>query len=529
MKKKIVAFVLMAAMTVSLLAGCGSSSSGSSDSTNSSGSTETESSQTEQAEQTEASDQSEAPDITSDLKDGNVEELLMVWPASNASPADMQEVEDAMNEIIGQTIDAKVKLQIIEWGPYGDQINLMLSSGEKLDLMFLGSNIREDGERGQLYPINDLIETYAPDAYEIMKRYIEACYFDGNLYGLPMFRDLAQQSGFMCRADILEELGYKPEDIKTFDDIEEVLKKCQEVHPEMYPMIPSDLNSGCLMNYVTGEFDKIYSGVGVDMSDDPSDGVTVINVYDTDKYRELAQKAYDWNKKGYFMPDATTNTTNRQDLFRADLAFSYYGNQHPGTATQESMNSGKEIVSIPIGKSMLTTASVNFCQWVIPAQCENPKKALAILNLLYSNSDFQNLFRYGIEGKDYVVTDGIASFPEGVTADSVGWMNEMWICGNGSVGYAWETDPEDVYEKYIEYNDTANKSPLYGFIYDSANVKAEATAISNVVDKYKAIIDNGDADPETTVQQFNDELKAAGIDTIIEDMQKQVDEWLANK
>ena len=40
------------------------------------------------------------------------------------------------------------------------------------------------------------------------------------------------------------------------------------------------------------------------------------------------------------------------------------------------MNSGKEIVSIPIGRSTISTSSVNFCQWVIPAQCENPKKLL---------------------------------------------------------------------------------------------------------------------------------------------------------
>ena len=203
----------------------------------------------------------------------------------------------------------------------------------------------------------------------------------------------------MCRADILEELGYKAEDIKNFDDIEEVLKKCQEVHPELYPMIPSDLNNGCFLNYVKGEFDVVTSGVGVDIDDDASDGITVINTYDTEKYKEMAEKAYDWNQKGYFMPDSTTNTTTRQDLFRANTAFSYYGNQHPGTATQETMNSGKEIVSIPIGRSTISTSSVNFCQWVIPAQCENPKKALAVLNLLYSDSDFQNLFRYGIEGR----------------------------------------------------------------------------------------------------------------------------------
>ena len=76
---------------------------------------------------------------------------------------------------------------------------------------------------------------------------------------------------FIKVAGMMEELGYKAEDIKNFDDIEEVLKKCQEVHPELYPMIPSDLNSGCFLNYVKGEFDVVTSGVGVDIDDDASD------------------------------------------------------------------------------------------------------------------------------------------------------------------------------------------------------------------------------------------------------------------
>lgn len=295
-------------------------------------------------------------------------------------------------------------------------------------------------------------------------------------------------------------------------------------------MIPSDLNNGCFANYVKGEFDVVTSGVGVDIDDDASDGITVINTYDTEKYKEMAEKAYDWNQKGYFMPDSTTNTTTRQDLFRANTAFSYYGSQHPGTATQETMNSGKEIVSIPIGRSTISTSAVNFCQWAIPAQCEKPEKSScspesAVLRLRLPES----VPIWNLKAKIMLYRMELHLIQMESTSDSVGWGNELWLCGNGSIGYAWETDPENVYEKFTEYNDTAQESPLYGFIYDTTNVKNEITAITNVTDKYKAIIENGDADPSTTLPQFNEELKSAGIDNIIEDMQKQVDEWLANK
>lgn len=60
--------------------------------------------------QTTASNQSEAGDSTSDLKDGK-QKNLMVWPGSNASPADMQ-AEDEMNEI-GEKVDAKVNFRLL--------------------------------------------------------------------------------------------------------------------------------------------------------------------------------------------------------------------------------------------------------------------------------------------------------------------------------------------------------------------------------------------------------------------------------
>ena len=520
MKRKLITILLAASMAVSALTGCGNSSANSG--------SDKPAAETVTGE--EANQEANTADAV--LKDGEMSEILMVWPGSNASPASLQEVEDAMNEMIAQKADAKVKLQIIEWGAYGDQLNLMLSSGEKLDIFMGIGGIREAGQRGQLYDISEDIKVYAPEAYRTMERYINACYFDGALYGLPNYRDMAAQAGLICRKDILDETGFQAEDIKTMEDVEKVISKVHELHPDMYPLIPSDLTSGCFLNYVKGQFDVIAAGVGVDMKDDPSDGVTIINTYDTEQYRAMAEAAYEWNKKGYFMPDSTTNSTPRQDILKAGNAFGYFGNYHPGIVTQETMNTGMDIAAIPITEKSLSTESVNFIEWVVAGQCEHPQKALAVLNLLYTNADFQNLFRYGIEGVDYEVKDeakGIAGYPEGINGSNVGWGNEMWLSGNAAAGYAWETDPEDVFAKYSEFNDTAALSPLYGFIFDTTKVKNEITAISNVTEKYKAIIENGDAEPADSLKAFNAELKAAGIENVISEMQTQADAWLAEK
>ena len=319
------------------------------------------------------------------------------------------------------------------------------------------------------------------------------------------------------------------EQIKTLDDVEKLFTKVKELHPEMSLLVSSEPKRGPLANINRGLFDMIQSGVGVYMND--NDGhIDIVNTYETPEYMELAQKALDWNKKGYFIADSTTITDVRQDLIKAGNCFGYIGNSHPGTTTQETMNTGMDMVTIPLTDRILTTSGVNFGQWTLPAACESPEKALAFLNILYSDPEVQNLFRYGIEGKDYVVKEGeIAGYPDGVNNSNVGWTNESWITGNAAIGYAWETDPENVWEEYQNYNDTAKVSPLYGFIFDSSKVKNEIVAIANVIDKYQGIVEAGLNDPESTVAKFNEELRAAGIQKIVDEMQAQTDAWAAGK
>ena len=64
-------------------------------------------------------------------------------------------------------------------------------------------------------------------------------------------------------------------------------------------------------------------------------------------------------------------------------------------------------------------------------------------------------------------------------------------------------------------------------MYDSNNVKTEVAAVSNVLNEYRAGLEFGVMDPETTLPEFLGALDAAGINTIIEEKQRQLDEWVA--
>ena len=53
------------------------------------------------------------------------------------------------------------------------------------------------------------------------------------------------------------------------------------------------------------------------------------------------------------------------------------------------------------------------------------------------------------------------------------------------------------------------------------------TAVDAVVSQYTGLVACGTQDPETLLPEFNQALEAAGINDIIEENQRQLDEWLA--
>lgn len=68
-----------------------------------------------------------------------------------------------------------------------------------------------------------------------------------------------------------------------------------------------------------------------------------------------------------------------------------------------------------------------------------------------------------------------------------------------------------------------------GFSFDSSVVDSELSAISAVTGEYLPQLSVGAVDPKTAVPEMMKKLEAAGMDAVLEEMQKQVDEWKAEK
>lgn len=517
MKRKVLAVLLTMAMTAAALTGCGGGTEGSG-----SGNGETSGGE---AQSTEGDGGS--TEASSVLKDGKDNVITIVFPGNSSAPGSLEAVENALTEIARETVDCTIDLNILEWGVYSEQTNLMLSSGEDVDILFNLGTVQTSANSGQILNIADMASIYAPETMELMAQYIKACYVGDALYGFPSYHEFASGTGLVCRTDILEELGVDASSIKTWEDVDALLAQVKETHPELDILVPAEVGAGILKNAFAGTFDILQSNMA-GVYADGSKGLTAFNIYSSDEFMEVAKMAYEWNQKGYYIADSTTLTDTRQTFLKAGSCFGYVGPIHPGTKTQESINAGCDVTTIPVTNSITGTNNVAGFQYTIPTGSDAPEKALAVLNMIYTNSDAQNLLHYGIEGTDYVeVRDGVAGYPEGIDGTTAGWTNETWLTGNASIGLAWETDPDDIWAQYEDFNGNATFSPAYGFTFDSANVKTEITAVQNVLDKYTAMIYSGMADPEESVAQFNSELEEAGMQNIVDEMQTQLDAWNA--
>lgn len=141
------------------------------------------------------------------------------------------------------------------------------------------------------------------------------------------------------------------------------------------------------------------------------------------------------------------------------------------------------------------------------------------------NPEVSELVINGIEGEHYVKKGDVLTYPEGVDASNTTYSSAGWVWPNEFISTPWEADGPDIWKDTEEFNDIALMSVAFGFNWNSEDVMTEITACSNVKAKYENALFCGALDPATTIPKFVEELKDAGVDDIIAEKQRQLDEW----
>lgn len=516
MKKKILSVILAACLGVSLLVGCGGGEGSTNASTDgSTGGGTNEGSSSGGGE--ESADNS-----------GESVELKMIMVSVGFNLEDAEAVEEKLNEYIQPKIHATVDIEWLDMGEYINQMNLKLTGGETIDIMpTFGTMLSSLYGQEFLTDMSGLIQEYGQDIVAAVgEDYLKAGEIDGKLYSVPVMTAFAKENCLIYRTDIAEECGVDLSSVKEVSDLTPILAQIHEKHPE-YTLIVANSNSESMLR--EWAWDGLGDEYGVLM--DPTNSTTIANLYETEEYKEYVTLMHEWYEAGYIMTDAATTSDNLTTIFDSGTAFGTIAKNYPGNVESKFGMSQYEFAAIPLGEPFASTNQVTDNVMTIPVNAAHPEKAMEFLNLLYSDATVQNYMCYGIEGQNYRVVDeekGIVDYLEGENMMTCKYVNK-YLVGNPLIAYTEAISPEGIHETLIDYNLNANRSKALGFSYNSANVSNEISALSNVCSKYRRGLECGSLDPETELPKFIQELKAAGIDKVVEEKQTQLDAWLAEQ
>lgn len=439
---------------------------------------------------------------------------------------DTDRIEKKINEIMKRDINMQIDIEPISWGAYSETMKLILSGGEKMDIVpVLVDQANSMVNAKQIIDLSDYIDKYGDNIKELLGDTAKAANINNYVYGVTTGREWFCQTSVIMRQDILDDCGIDPSSITSYKDLTDVYATVKEKYPDMIMMAS---NNSTTPDVKYEMFDTLTDGFGVLM--DHGQDTTVVDYYESDEYKDFVETMYDWQQKGYLSKDAATTTEGVENQIKAGAAFSYFAPNKPGYDTRAELLCGNKMAIAPISEAWAGTAQISYLTYGISSSCTDKDKAMQCLDYLYGNADILNLLNWGEEGVDYEVKDaenGIIGYPEGKDDTNTYHLAEGWQLFDQFKMYIWEGDAPDIWEQTKAENESALQSKAFGFTYDSTGVSNELAALSNVKAQYAPALGSGTVDPAETLPKFIEELKKAGIDKVIETKQEQLDKWLA--
>lgn len=446
-----------------------------------------------------------------------------------------------LNQYLEEKIGCHLEMKIFAASEYAQKCSTVISAGEPFDLMFTSdwlNNFATNAGSNAYLPLNDLLEENAPDAMADIPEYMwQATTISGNIYAMPAIQTYAKNDGVFLRADVAEDFGVTGSsyengvDTYTLEDLGDIYAQIKEQNPDVIPDDCSGIFWTYLDEYYGFNFLGGFEVPGVVRFSDES---TVIDQFKSDEFMEYCQLVYDWVQKGYLQPDFATyvTMTDQLSIDRKSPDHMTYraGFTAPNVASMAVSDCGWDKTPVPliISDKYAVTSGVTQSLTAVGINSKYPEKAVQLYNLAYSDPYVINTMIYGIEGVNY---NKISDTEVEVIQDSnyVVGVHNFVIANQFNTWVEAGAYPADIWDQVKTFCEDATPSELFGFIFDSSAVKNEVANCSAIYEEYKNPLLCGAVDPETTVPELIRRMEEAGSEKIIEEMQRQVDEFLANK
>lgn len=461
------------------------------------------------------------------------EVVELTWYQIGDSQKDVDMVIDKVNEYTAEKIGVKLKVISVGWGDYNQKMQVVINTGDKWDMCFTcawANDYLQNVNKGAFLQIDEYLQNEGKEMYDrIDPRFWEAAKVDGAIYGVPNEKEIGSMPMWVFTKEYVDKYDIPYQDIHTLEDLEPWLELIKEKEPNVVPLyLTKDYTAPTYM-------DKIQDPVGIEFGDET---LTVKNVFETEKMKETLATMRKYYLAGYINKDAAT-TTDDKSIKR----FVTKGDGQPYAELIWGKDLGYEVVASDIMDTQVTNISARGSLTAINKNSEHPEKAIQFLNLVNTDEYLRNLLNYGIEGehwnkvevseeekqaaagKDYVYDFKIKLVEEKRKDYSVPY----WVQGGLFNTYVLDNEPLDKWATFKEFNDASEEAPSFGFDFDLSPVSTQVAGFSNILDEFGKSLYTGSVDPDEYLPQVQKKLEATGINEVIAEMQRQIDEWKATK
>ncbi len=475
---------------------------------------------------------------------------LKIWfHGSTVTPDASAKVMETLNPILQEKLNVTLEPIWGTWGDFDDAASTDLQGGASADIYFTCNWSKNEYNKyardGYWVKLDDLLPTYGADLLELIPQGLWDCAatngIDGmGVYAVPGLKDTATQNCWDVNGTLLAELGYDVDAVCAAGldyyspEFEEMLQKAKDAKGgNFFPLliepavlermatktaiVTGDLNGANVLSYY---YDAEHPSKDI--------GSKLVNKYGTDEFKAFVEKTYEYAQKGFISPECQNveNANNYRTACQAEGAY-LFGTQSYAFGCELDYSKARniDVRMVPTTAAYMDATSGQGAMMAISATSANPERALMFLNLLNSDPEIMTLVNYGVEGFTYNKNDdGTITFIDEARATYSPWTN-----GVGNVRILPPTDQQgvDFWDRFSAYYDAAEALPMGAFAFDSTDVSTEAGAVAGVYAKYAMNLMSGAVDPAVELPKFLEELDAAGINTIVDAANAQLDAFLA--
>lgn len=446
-----------------------------------------------------------------------------------------------INKKLKADLNASIEVKYIDWPDTATKYPLLFASGENFDMSHASPGAPVSyftlASEGALVDITEMLDKVAPKLKaEIPATVWENTKYKGKIYGVPSLYSEYTPTGFAYRSDLLKKYGM--EKISSIDDMVKYMDNVV-ANESFSPINGKAEDAQNMFRMLVDTTGMWLNAPGISLNElnlvtkSPEDFKTVFHPAYTQEFEDWAVKMREWADKGYWGKDVLSATMGGKENFRAGNSAGYL------THAQDWIGQyGADIKAQPESDPyFFTFAEANKKikrkmgvdnSTVISTNSANPERALMVIEKFMTDESYYNLIQYGIEGKQYVIEDGIKKFPPGYNEKTDAGGFSAWSLRNDKFVVPSDTENPIRNSLFAEWDKVAIDDPYNGFSFDPSNVTTEIASISNVNSQLgiQLMLGKTSQEPKKAVAEYREQLKKAGIDKVIAEVQKQLAEFV---